>query len=364
MKRRRLSMLGLALILALASCGRTPAPTPDLVATEVALQQAVAATLTAAAPTPTVPPPSDTPTVPPPSDTPASPPPSDTPPPLPTHTATEAPTVAPTHTATARPTPRPSATPQPTASPLPVAWKAEPYAVVGVVSDDVLNVRSGPGVGYRVVTTIPFNGLGVQVGEPGQRVDGSLWVPVRYGGVSGWANSRFLARQVGSADGAAVARAAQIILALRDRQMTRLAAWVHPEQGVRFSPYAYVTAGDQVFSADELPGLFADPTVRLWGAFDGTGDPIELTFAEYYRRFVYDVDFAEPEVLGLNERVGLGNSLDNIADFYPGAVFVEYHFSGFEPQYGGMDWRSLRLVLVQRGGTWYLVGLVHDEWTI
>jgi hypothetical protein len=29
-----------------------------------------------------------------------------------------------------------------------------------------------------------------------------------------------------------------------------------------------------------------------------------------------------------------------------------------------MDWESLRLVFVQEDGAWWLVGIVHDEWTI
>jgi hypothetical protein len=29
-----------------------------------------------------------------------------------------------------------------------------------------------------------------------------------------------------------------------------------------------------------------------------------------------------------------------------------------------MDWRSLRLVFEEQGGSWYLVGIVHDQWTI
>ena len=41
---------------------------------------------------------------------------------------------------------------------------------------------------------------------------------------------------------------------------------------------------------------------------------------------------------------------------------MEYYFSGFDPQYGGMDWRSLRLVFAPHGEGWALVGIVHDEW--
>jgi hypothetical protein len=29
-----------------------------------------------------------------------------------------------------------------------------------------------------------------------------------------------------------------------------------------------------------------------------------------------------------------------------------------------MDWRSLRMVFMQQDGIWYLVALVHGEWTI
>jgi hypothetical protein len=29
-----------------------------------------------------------------------------------------------------------------------------------------------------------------------------------------------------------------------------------------------------------------------------------------------------------------------------------------------MDWQSLRLVFEETAGNWYLVGIVHDQWTI
>jgi hypothetical protein len=45
-------------------------------------------------------------------------------------------------------------------------------------------------------------------------------------------------------------------------------------------------------------------------------------------------------------------------------VTIEYYFSGFDPQYGGMDWRSLRLVFIKDSNNWYLAAIVHGEWTI
>jgi len=45
-------------------------------------------------------------------------------------------------------------------------------------------------------------------------------------------------------------------------------------------------------------------------------------------------------------------------------VVVEFYRAPQDPQYGGMDWQSLRLVLLPDGDSWRLVGVIHDEWTI
>jgi hypothetical protein len=161
-------------------------------------------------------------------------------------------------------------------------------------------------------------------------------------------------------------RARQVISALKAGNMARLSALVHPEKGVRFSAYAYVSPGDDlVFRRKQLPGLWASRRLYVWGSYDGSGDAIRLTFRRYYRRFVFDHDFSRAKRIGYNEAfMGRGNTLNNIRDIYPRGIVVEYHFPGFDPKYGGADWKSLWLVFEKRGSVWYLVGIVHDEWTI
>lgn len=158
--------------------------------------------------------------------------------------------------------------------------------------------------------------------------------------------------------------AEEVINALAEKDMAAVAEFVHPEQGVRFSPYTYVDESHQVFTADELAGLEGSQVILLWGYYDGTGDPIELTFDDYYERFIYSADFVNPEQMAVDQELGYSSMINNIADFYPGSSFVEYHFSGFVEDYGGMDWVSLRLVFIEDDGSWYLVGIVHDQWTI
>ena len=252
----------------------------------------------------------------------------------------------------------PEGTPLPTPEP-------GTYAVVGVRMDDTLNVRAGAGVDNEILDTLAPYATGVKVVGDGIQVGQSVWVPVQHGDIEGWVNSRYLARQVGEADEQIAQRATAIVLALQNRDLAALSAMVHPVKGLRFSPYAYVRVDeDVVLSASEISEMGDSQQVYHWGVYDGTGNPIDLTFGEYWDMFVYDVDFAKPHIVGYNEIVGRGNTIANHSEVYPLAATVEYYFSGFDPRFEGMDWRSLRLVLEQENGTWYLVGLIHDEWTI
>jgi hypothetical protein len=155
--------------------------------------------------------------------------------------------------------------------------------------------------------------------------------------------------------------AQEVILALKNKDMIKLAGFVHPQKGVRFSPYAYVDfKADLVFSRSQVENLFKDKTKYLWGYYDGSGEPINLTFAEYFEKFIYDRDFLNAKKISYNQTIGKGNTINNSFEVYPGAVIIEYHFPGFDPQREGTDWESLRLVFKEG----HLVGIIHDLWTI
>ena len=158
---------------------------------------------------------------------------------------------------------------------------------------------------------------------------------------------------------------AQAVLELLKRKdFETLVEWIHPELGVRFSPYGYVdTASNLRFSRAQFREMLANDVVRNWGQFDGSGDPIDMNFKDYYKKFIFDADFTKPEKFAENEIIGKGNSLINLDVIYPGCEFTESHFSGFYPEFGGMDWSSLRLVFRKESGRYFLVGIVHDQWT-
>jgi hypothetical protein len=163
-------------------------------------------------------------------------------------------------------------------------------------------------------------------------------------------------------------RARAAILALKTRNMVRLSQLVHPIKGVRFSPYYFINTekgGDRTVTRTQVRNLFTDKRRHLWGEEDASGDKLWMTFATYYRQYVYDHDFANAKDVAYNDRpMGGGNMPHNMRDVYPNSITVEYHFSGFEEKFGGMDWRSLWLVFDKHGSQWFLVGIAHGEWTI
>ena len=158
-----------------------------------------------------------------------------------------------------------------------------------------------------------------------------------------------------------------ILTLLKNKNYLAFANYIHPVEGIRFSPYGFVdTVHDIRLSKQKFINELGQPVqdMIVWGEFDGTGDPIKMTLNNYMQRFVYDVDFAKPEKRSINEFLGGGNSLNNLELVYKNCDFTESHFPGFDKKYGGMDWRSLRLVFKVRDRKFFLVGIVHDEWTI
>jgi hypothetical protein len=116
----------------------------------------------------------------------------------------------------------------------------------------------------------------------------------------------------------------QVVQALKSQDFISLSSYVHPGEGVRFSPYAYVHESNQVFTSDLIANILADSKVYTWGAYAGTGEPINLSFPDYYSKFIYDEDFINATQVALNYPLSTGNSIDNSAEFYNGSMFVEY----------------------------------------
>lgn len=155
----------------------------------------------------------------------------------------------------------------------------------------------------------------------------------------------------------------EILSTLKTKDYVKFTNYIHPEKGVRFSMYAYVNPKkDKNFTKDEFKKYVTTNIKFTWGDQDGTGDPLVLSIKDYLRDWVFRKDFTKGE-FQLNSFKGTGNSLNNLTEIYPKLNFTENYLPGSE-EYAEMDWNSLRFVFEELYGTYYLVAVINDQWTI
>ena len=154
----------------------------------------------------------------------------------------------------------------------------------------------------------------------------------------------------------------KILTSVKKRDYATFSLFIHPQKYLRFSPYAYIdTVNNKVLSAVHFLQLAKQNKKINWSsAFEGTEF---LTVDEYFKKFVYDVDFINAELKSINAYHSQGTDLNNIKEVYPGYDVVEFFFPGFEKKYEGLDFRALRLVYKTEKNKVFLVAIVHDKWT-
>ena len=224
---------------------------------------------------------------------------------------------------------------------------------------ELIALRSEPSAKGNPLQSIPRKEVAslVRVDAFGSR--GGDWLKVRGDKYDGWVSAKYLACRIPSQEAQDIIakQAADVMQALKAANMTALAQSVHPVKGLRFSPYASVDTTDVVLMAAQLVGALQNPAKRVWGADDGSGDPIRLSFARYYHKFVYDRDFALAQKITYNSE---DEQTNRARDQYPNAIVVDYGL----PETGTAARERLRLVFEQHQSKWYLSGIIHDGWTI
>lgn len=307
-------------------------------------------------------------------------------PPVPTATTTNAPpsqepvTVAPpaatltvVPSATSLPTGEPIS--QATSTPAPATPTAAPtrdtnitYRVVYVAGDDVLNVRSGPGVTNPVQATLAADAAGVRLSAgTATAVGASQWVAVQAGGASGWVNDVYLTEMVDAAqfcqDPAARAALDTFIEQVRQQSTTASGAAqpLHWQRGLHvrvnwWNPEVWL-------SGAPLQNVYADSASQSWGIADGSGLPIQGSFNQVILPLLQR-DLLGGSQVGCNTILHGGTAgLVQLPQEYAGINFFSVHrpapTGGVE-----MDWGTWVVGVERWQGQYYVSFLVHFQWEI
>lgn len=161
-------------------------------------------------------------------------------------------------------------------------------------------------------------------------------------------------------------RADTVIRCLRNEDFEALSRQIHPDAGLAFAPYArdLPAPPDLRFSRRQVAGFQGEATRHSWGRYDGSGAAIVLSARDYFRQFVYDVDYARYEGPSLLEPgAPTWAEYRGLHSAFPEAKLVRYHFPGTE-EVEFIDFKDLILVLEHIDGRWWLAALAHAENTV
>lgn len=155
-----------------------------------------------------------------------------------------------------------------------------------------------------------------------------------------------------------------IISALKEENIDNIAK-VTSKEWIRFSPYSYIDIDRHItLKKEELKQAFDSDIQYVRWSQDGTGDPMLMTFKNYFKRYVYDIDFQQMAEKYYDQNFQRGNTINNVEDVYTGVSTIEFFVPGINPEYAGMDRKGLTLVLQQENNEWKLRAIIHNEWTI
>ena len=154
-----------------------------------------------------------------------------------------------------------------------------------------------------------------------------------------------------------------VLANIRDEDFLALSRVVHPDLGLVLSPCATIDlTTDRRFSSEQVAALGTDTSTYVWGVYNGSGEPIEMTVSEYFDKFVPAAYHLNAAVIGVNQIIKSGNALENIFDVFPGVQFVDFHIPG-EEQNEEFGWSSLRLGFEEYEGSLWLITIVYSTWT-
>ena len=238
------------------------------------------------------------------------------------------------------------------------------YVVINVFPDDMLNIRSGPGVENTVVGTLPYNQSGLTRTGKTSSVGEETWVEIQNpsGGI-GWVNADFLTETVNPVTFCADARVATLILNLEKAVNTQdgelLRTLVSPAHGLDVLQSRYGNPAN--YSPEEAGWVFQSTYKVNWGPTFGNSESVVGTFEEIILPILQDT--FKNEILTCNE-VKLGGATYEVEwpEEYTNLNFYSIHSPGVDPAYDGLDWHTWLAGIEYVDGQPYLFSLTNYQW--
>ncbi len=238
-----------------------------------------------------------------------------------------------------------------------------PYGVILVAPGDVLNIRSGPGVGNAITGSFPATATTVMRTGPSSTVSGDLWVEVQKpGGGNGWVNSTFLTEYVAPATFCANASVNNLITnldtALTTNNGVQLSGLVSPAHGM--TVYLWRYGNPIIFEQNDALWVFVSTYEHNWGEAPGSGLETVGSFQGEVLPFLQEV-FSASYSLTCDS---LGTAPQYGGEPWPVLYTNVNYYTVYKPGTPGvdLDFRYFLVGMEFVQGQPYVFALIHFAW--
>ena len=237
------------------------------------------------------------------------------------------------------------------------------YAVIRVLKDDVLTLRSGPGEDYSAVGTLGANQTGLTRTGRNSNVGEETWVEVRGpGGETGWVDDEFLTERVTPSTFCGDMRVTQLLrdleTAVEATDGEAFMALVSPAHGM---DVVYIRGGMVAnYTPEEANWAFQSTYEVNWGLGAGSGEPVNGTFPEVILPALQDVF---TNITYACDEIVLGGTTYEVTwpVEYTNINFYALHKPGSD-SFGSLDWRTWLVGVEYVDGQPYLFALLNYQW--
>lgn len=258
----------------------------------------------------------------------------------------------------------PSPTPSPTPTHTPAPVFTSPYAVIGIHTEDALNLYAAPGAENPIVGSFPAATRNIERGSTFVTIGNEQWVEARIpGGITGWVRDANLTETIAPEQFVTDSRPSQRIETLKqavnysDGEL--FASLVSPKRGVTIFYHGTWGSNPVTYTTESARQAFSNPEIIDWGMEGASGMNAVGSFAEKVQPKLLDV---------LNSAYELHPNDPNRAYMYvepwPGAYQNLNYFAVLKPPTPGieLDWRIWLAGFEYIDGVPYLVSLLQYVW--
>lgn len=149
-------------------------------------------------------------------------------------------------------------------------------------------------------------------------------------------------------------QADRVMKALRARDATALAAMIDEDEGLALNPFSQ-GSDLPVLTPYEVRGCLQDRRLRDWGDRGGDGDTVSLTCADYWKKYLGNVDLGSPSDVTYNEMHKRSPDADSPLVVASHDIFVRYFFA-----HKNRASDVLTLVFTTKGRAWRLIEIARE----